>query len=73
MAKLPQVRWNDFGVPPILGNLHIAMIRIPTMGWMTIKHIPCLDPRHIKRIEREREQDYTTEVLGTECTERLSC
>ena len=43
------------------------------MGWMTIKHIPCLDPRHIKKNEREREQDYTTEVLGTECTERLSC
>ena len=29
------------------------------MGWMTIKHIPCLDPRHIKKNERERENKIT--------------
>ena len=63
---------DDFGVPSMLGS-HIAVMRIPTLGWITMKEIPCLDPRRIEKWERERERKITKLKFLAECTEHLSC
>ena len=28
---------------PLIIGIYIPLFRIPTMGWMTINHIPCFD------------------------------